>query len=440
MKVLLVDPPHLFLQGKGYARQIHPLGLGYVGASLAQEHDVRLLQPDQRAYSGDDPWGEIEAAIRAEAPDVLGLSVLTANRAAAARLATMAKEIDPAMTVVLGGVHPTLLPEDTLRDVPDADYVVRGEGEITALELLRALPDGDLYAIAGLAWRKDDGSVVLSEPRPPNRQLDKLPFPLRENLVWPDDIQPAFYQALMTIRGCPYKCLYCAIPMFNERSIRTRSPDNVADEIQVMVDQYGATYLFFHDPVYTVNRKRTLALCAELKRRGLALPHCIQTRPENVDAELLDAMKDAGLHTVFFGIESGSPQTLARMNRRMSPDRIRESVALASERGIRLGGFFMVGLPWEDEPEMRVTQDFARSLDLDMLVLSSASPFPGTELWDMVADPQLPDSIDFRTPQVNLTDMADDQYGAVFAEIRDSFDTYNRARVMRRHQAGIGSL
>ena len=147
MRVLLAAPPRLFAHGEGHTIQVQPLGLGYVGAAIAAEHDVRFLLPDTRSYTGDDPWGEIAAAIADEAPDVVGLTAVTADYPAAVRFAELAKAIDPSMCVVLGGVHATTEPVAALEGAPSVDFVVQGDGESTMLELLRRLESGGVAGV-----------------------------------------------------------------------------------------------------------------------------------------------------------------------------------------------------------------------------------------------------------------------------------------------------
>ncbi len=431
MKLLLVDPPDLFLRGHGHTRHVQPLGLAYIGAFLAPHHDVRFLLPDTRAYRGEDPWGMIATAILEEAPDVVGITAVTAQYPSARRLAEVAKEVDPTIVTVLGGTHATSLPAQALREAPCLDYLVAGEGELTMRELLAGLEQGNLRPaeVLGLVWR-DGEEIRRNPPRPSLRELDRLPFPLRDNLVWPQDIQPAFYQAMVTLRGCPYRCIYCAVPSSNDRKTRYRSATNVVDEIEQLRTRYRIPYLFFHDSVFTLNRKRTVRICEQMLERGQVVPFACQTRADRVTPELLDLMKRAGCHQIFFGIESGDVDSLKKIKKSMALETIREAVAWVKERGIRCTGFFMVGFPWENEALIRQTADFACAIDLDAISLFSATPLPGTELWDMAGGSHLPDSIDFTTPQVNLTGLGT-RYPEVFAAVKAQIDRYNLGAMQR---------
>jgi len=437
MKVLLAEPPELFLEGNGHTRQVQLLGLGYVGALLAAEHDVRFLLPDTRSYVGAEPWDEIERAIVDEAPDVVGITAVTANFQTAAVLASLVKRVDEEICVVLGGVHASTEPVAALVGAPHVDYVVRGEGERTMLELVRQIDSRGVggvrpHTIPGLYWRDEQNEIRYSEPRPRITDLDSLPFPLRDGLVWSDDIHPAFYQGLVTVRGCPYRCIYCSVPSSNERRTRYRSAANVVDEIEMLRQRYEVPGLFFHDSVFTMRRSRTIEICDTMIDRDLAMPFQCQTRADRVDPELLARMKQAGCEQIFFGIESGDSDSLKRIRKKIDLETIRDAVRMVKDVGIRCTGFFMIGFPWETSVEMNRTAEFATSLGLDAVSLFSATPLPGTELWDMVDSSLVPDSVDFRTPQLNVTTLPDNCYAALFSEIKAGLDDYNQTQMQTR--------
>lgn len=438
MKIVLVDPPQMFLQGHGQTRQVQPLGLGYIGAYLASHHDVRFLLPDTRSYNGDDPWGELDAVIEAEAADVVAFTAVTATYPSARYFAERIKQISPEIVTVLGGVHATSEPRSALLGAPAIDYVVMGEGEETLLELLAALEreragrPSNLDEVRGIFYRDAEGELCSNGGRASIADVDALPFPLRENLIWPEDIHPAFYQALITLRGCPYRCIYCAVPSSNDRKTRYRSPGNVVDEIAMLKERYDVPALFFHDSVFSLHRARTVEICQTMIERGLTVPFQIQTRTDRVDPELLELMKAAGCQQIFFGIESGDADSLKKIRKKTSLDSIREAVHHVKALGIRATGFFMVGFPWETETLIQRTADFATSIDLDAISLFSATPLPGTELWDMAGGGHMPDSIDFRTPQVNLTSMNDDAYARLFETVKARVDAYNQTMMYAR--------
>ncbi len=429
----------MFLQGQGATRQVQPLGLAYVGAAVADLAQVRFLLPDTRAYLGSDPWQELADAIAAERPDVLGLTAVTANYAAAARLAEVARQVRPGLLVVLGGVHASTEPEAALRGAPAVDLVVRGEGEQTLREILMAWQQQGLrrpqWADIPGVWYRDGDQVRAALPRPPSADLDALPLPLREGLVWQADVQPAFYQALITLRGCPYQCIYCAVPSLDSARTRYRSAANVMAEVDQLRDRYGANYLFFHDSVFTLHRRRTLELAELLAQAPRPTPFCIQARADRLDQQVLDALVKAGLHQVFFGIESGDPYSLEQIRKAMPLAVIRDAVHRVQQAGVRCSGFFMIGWPWDNEASIARSLDFAETLPLDAISLFSATPLPGTELWRLSQNRAVPSSVDFRQPQVNVTSMADGVYAQVFAAASPRVEQFNQRQMALRWTA-----
>ena len=244
-------------------------------------------------------------------------------------------------------------PLQTLRLEPALDLVVLGEGEETACELVYAAEGHGagtplaLGHIAGLAWRDDQGMARESPRRQPLADLDSLPVPLRTNLVWPDDVQPGFYQAPITSRGCPYQCIYCAAPCLDQHRVRFHSVGRVVEEIAALRRDHAVDYLFFHDSVFTLNRRRTIDLCQEVIERGLVTPFSCQTRVDHLDLELLLQLRSAGCQHILLGIESGSEESLRRMRKQVTLDTVRQAVRQVKEAGIHSTGFFMIGFPWD---------------------------------------------------------------------------------------------
>ena len=171
-----------------------------------------------------------------------------------------------------------------------------------------------------------------------------------------------------------------------------------------------------------------------MRRRNVTIPFCIQTRADRLGDDVLAAMIDVGLHQVFFGVETGTAYGLEQIKKAMPLAVIRDAIARTRAAGVRAAGFFMVGWPWEDVAAIEATIDFATELDLDTLSLFSATPLPGTELWQLAAAdgvaPPMPRTVDFRQPHVNLTRLDDDVYAAAFAAARARVDAYNQARMM----------
>lgn len=427
MRVLLADAPEAFLDSGGCARPVLPMGIASLAAAMRGEHEVTMLLPDTQRPKTTDPWREIVAAISEWRPDLIGITSVTSTFASARRLASECARAMPEVPVVMGGVHASYQP----REVASCDgvwAVVTGEGEPVLARLAQGWAlDGRAFDPASLpgVWSADgrDGGPPEIVP-----DLDALPFPERDALLWADGVHEALFQGLITMRGCPYRCTYCSVPTGPQGKTRFQSARRVVDEVAWLVERYRVPYLFFNDSVFTLSRKRTLAICDELKQRGLRIPFTIQTRADRLDEDLLDRLADVGLHQVMFGIESGDAETLERIRKDVPLEQTRQAVGWVKARGLYCAGFFIAGFPWETERHIRATAEFACSVGLDAAHLFSATPLPGTALWEMTEGRERPEQIDFRRAQLNLTGMAAAEYERVFEAARERLAAYNRSR------------
>jgi anaerobic magnesium-protoporphyrin IX monomethyl ester cyclase len=421
VRVLLIDPPDVFLDGSGETRQVEPLGLAYVASSLSTDHDVRLLLPDTRSYTGNQPWDEIATAIQAEAPEAVGISLVSSAVPSATRLIEVIRKVAPGAPVVVGGVHPTVEPAHALLST-GADFAVQGEAEVTARELFRMIEAGPaseyLAGIPGVWWR-DDSRILGPVNRASTPDVSQLPWPQRDGLVWPEDIQPGFYQSVITARGCNGRCTFCAASTI-QRGVRFRPACDVRSELGHLAETYGTRHIFFHDSVFTANARHTRAISTITGDLGLT--YDCQTRADRVEPGLLEAMATGGCGHILMGIESGDFDTLKRIKKNTSPDQVVRAVNMIRKAGIRCSGFFMTGWPWDTEASIRHMVGFATSLGLDAAFLFSVTPLPGTELWSDTSN-RVP--VDFREPEVNLTSMPDSVYTALYREAQAQFKQYN---------------
>jgi len=293
----------------------------------------------------------------------------------------------PRVIVVLGGAHPTALPEQTLLDIP-AHLVAIGEGEQTLVEVLDRLQRGD-REFAGLAGtaRRVEGDVVLAPARPPVADLDSLPLPARD-LLPPLRSQrptPASYQrlpqgVLFTSRGCPFRCSFCDTSVFGN-TFRARSPAAVCAEIDHLVRQHGAREIRFFDDDFAHDRSRALAICERLRHRRPRIPWTCLMNAHEADAELLAAMRRAGCWQVLYGIESASPPILKRLRKPLTLEQAQRAICLAREAGLSVRADFLVGTPGESLIEMRRTVDFAIHNRVDLAHFNKFMPYPGTEIY-----------------------------------------------------------
>jgi len=391
MKVLLVDVPFGEQEIGGeegdfaaVLNVIPALGLAYLAAVAEKEgHEVHIL--DCARGLG---WNAIEEEGRSFRPDVVGMTATTPTFNNAVKSARLLREIVPKALFVVGGPHPTAVPDHAVTS--DAfDFLVLGEGELTWIELLRHVQgNGPTRAddIAGLAFRRT-GQPVTTAPRGRIEDLDGLPFPARHLLPPLKAYRPtpASYRRLplahvMTSRGCPSKCNFCDRAIFGEK-YRARSAENVLAEVDEVVHKHGAKEIRFFDDTFTLNRRRLEEICRGLKRYRPRLPWTCLTKVTAVDLDMLRMMRDAGCWQVLYGLESGDDRVLSTLGKKTTVEKNRQAVLWARQAGIRVRADFIVGTPHETMETLRNTVEFAKSLPLDFAHFNKFVPFPGTEFY-----------------------------------------------------------
>ncbi len=329
-----------------------PLWLAYLQAVLKKK-GTAVKPIDQQA-------GQSIATIET---DWAGLSVCTPT---AQKAFTLGDELrSQGIKVMMGGPHAAIFPEECLRH---ADKVIVGEGERSVLEIF------------------DSKKKILKSELIKN--LDTLPFPDWHGLPlqkYKAVTRKHCYLSVMTSRGCPFSCIYCFKGIFG-RLYRKRSPANVLDEIQYLIDEYGTEEIGFVDDNFTLDKGRVEEICKGMIERRFNIswncPNGI--RVDTVDKRLLELMHNAGCYQLSFGIESGNQAVLDKIGKTISLQQVKNAVRWAKETGIETIGFFMIALPFDDRETMQQTIDFAKELDLDLIQFTVTTPYPGTPLYDIV--------------------------------------------------------
>ncbi|MFC1951691.1 B12-binding domain-containing radical SAM protein [Chloroflexota bacterium] len=379
-KVALINPT----QSSGYSQP--PMGLALIAAVLEREgYQVALLEANALKLQPEDLVPLVTGV------DVVGLTAMTPTINTAMAIAHHLKKAYPDLPIILGGAHATLLPEETLIAAPEIDILVRGEGEVTIIELLQALEyERPLSEILGISYRKDD-EVVSNHARPKKVDLDSLPFVAYHMLPWrkykphPPHGRALPFAAIITSRGCPYGCSYCSKPIFGNK-FRGQSPERVVEEVAYYKSRFGIKELAFYDDVFTLDRRRAYAIADEIMKRGLKIHWTCETRVNLVDKELLRHFKQAGCYSIAYGIESGSQEILNTLDKDITLDQVEEAVHISQEAGLQTIGYFMIGSPGESPETIRQTIQFAKKLKLDFAQFSITTPFPGTKLYDLYLD------------------------------------------------------
>lgn len=380
MKIVLVRPK--------YKSHIitPPLGIGYLSSYL-KKNKIKVVLID--ALKENLSLKETLDRILQEKPDAVGITCLTAFYIETVKLSRMLKK--KGVKVIIGGVHPTFLPYQTLKD-SKADYIVCGEGEKALLKLLKS--KFKKVSIQGVYSQKDIKKlkkVIFPLKAEAFLDLNKLPFPDWEQMdpnLYPKAPHGAIAKnfpigIVMTTRGCPYMCAFCASQKFYDRKIRFRNTKNVIDEIKYLIKNFGIKEVHFEDDNLTLKRDHVESLCRAIIRNRLniswACPNGI--RADRVDEKLLRLMKKAGCYFVAFGIESANPQILKNIHKLETIDTIRKAIKIANKVGIQTQGFFIFGLPGETKETIRESIDFAKSSKLARAQFMILDIIPGSELW-----------------------------------------------------------
>ncbi len=385
MKILLIAPNYLKVYS--YVSEeatmiLPPLGLAYIAGYLRDKGvNVQVLDFAASRYNNKQ---ERQAILDSNA-DLVAIAATTNTATEAYNLAKMAKEILNAK-VAIGGPHPTMVPERTLKECKEIDYCIISEAEETALELAQGKPDED---ILGLAYR-DNNEIHVNASRALIQDLDSLPFPARDLLpldkYWTPGVRRYPFATIMTSRGCPYSCTFCSNFRTQGKQFRFRSPENVLEEIDELVNKYGVKEINIIDDNFTFLPDRVKEICDLLIERNydLELKTGNGIRSDRVNLNMLKHMKKAGFYLVAFGIESGNPEILKKMRKGETKEQIRESVKWAKQAGLLTEGFFMFGNEGEGEKEMRDTIEFAKELDLSIAQFQVYTPVPGSPYYEKI--------------------------------------------------------
>ncbi|KKR33234.1 MAG: protein involved in methylthiolation of isopentenylated A37 derivatives in tRNA [Candidatus Gottesmanbacteria bacterium GW2011_GWC2_39_8] len=321
-------------------------------------------------------WKEVREVIKDVKPDFIGIKMYTGTFKSAQNVAEIAKELNPEIKIIAGGTHPTLDPIGTMK-TGVYDYVVRGEGEYTVLELMNGI---DAYQIKGITFKNREGENVNNADRGFIENLDSLPFPQRDNYYSGNDCIDV--GSIITSRGCPFQCTYCASPQIWDKKTRYRGVDNVLEELEYMTNSKGVSLIRFQDDTFTLNKKRAMEILDGILSKGLNIKWVCDTRVDKLDKEVLQIMKKSGCIRVKIGVESGSDEILKRVKKGISLEQIRNAVKLIKEIAIPLTAYFMIGFPGETDDDVRKTIQFAEEINADYNSLSVIAPYFGTQVYN----------------------------------------------------------
>jgi len=377
MKIVLIQPR----AGKYNPAYIHePLNLGYL-ASYLKKNGFSETSIVVSAF-----WEDDETILGfCEGADVVGFTANSPMMGHALPLVKKLKERNPGVKTVFGGAHPTIETCETLQH-PAVDYVIRGEGEQTLLQLIISL-DASLPPenIPGLSFKDGGGSVIHNAERDLVVDLDTLPFPDRDLFDQRRFLEIGYNRYgdrgawVLSSRGCPFLCTYCASHKVWTRRWRERSAANIIREIAHLKREYGVDRINFADDTFTISQKRIREFCTGMIADKMEIAWACNARVDTVDRELFALMKRAGCVEVWMGVESGSPKILKEIKKGATTRQITEAFRGAKEAGLKRRGYFMVGSESESFATIKETEALIETIAPDSLAFSILTPYPGSE-------------------------------------------------------------
>lgn len=382
--VLLISPPN----SRFYHKNIYqvpensspPLGLCSIATVLNQNGIKVHLEDFQAAEKSSD---QIIPLIEKHKPKTVGISATTTSFFQAKRIAETVRKYYPEITLIVGGIHASAMPEETMNMAP-FDIVVRGEGEITMLELARisSFNDKNLELVQGISYRTSSGAIRHNPNRPYIDNLDDLSAPDKRMI----DLH-RYYQkgAIMTGRGCPNSCIFCSCGAFCGAKYRARSVSHIIDEIKESIKHFGISEFEIHDDTFTISKSRVVSFCKEVLAERLDITWGCQSRVSTIDEELAKLMFGAGCRSIQFGVESGNQKILNSIKKGITLDQVELAVKSAHRAGIpNIICTFMIGHPDDTRDTIQDTVNFALHLhDIGGTItpFTVLTPLPGTDVY-----------------------------------------------------------
>ena len=370
MKILLIYPYCLEARVHEEEVAVPPLGIFYVGAMLKEnKYDVEILN-----WHGINRTPHlIHQTLVEKKPDVIGFSILHANRWGGIEIARIARKINPEVKIVFGGIGSTFLCEHLLTHFREVDFAVVGEGEKPFLQLVKRMETGDydrLEDIRGIAFRKDS-SVLNTGSVEAIQDLDEIPNPAKYFA----------YQHVAATRGCPGKCTFCGSPQFWGTRVRFHSPEYFVEQLELQYRK-GITFFYFSDDTFTIKKDHVIRICKRIIEKDLKITWVAISRVNYVDEEILYWMRKAGCTQISYGVESGSEKIRNQvLNKKITTDQIKKAFDLTTRYGILARAYFIYGSPGESWDTIGETLDLMRAIRPLSVIFYILDLFPGTALY-----------------------------------------------------------
>lgn len=341
---------------------IYPLGLAYLGSVLEKKgYSVKVYDFFNQIW--EDSRKKIEEIIKEETPEVIGISSITMNRISAFKLVKLIKKVNSKIKILMGGVHPTIMYKQILENFP-VDFISCGESEKTIVELVDFIKKGkklgEFKKIDGIAFRIKN-KVIRTKDRPFIKNLDKIPFPKHE--YFKDKITRTNKAYMMTSRGCPFGCLFCSTSDYWGRRWRSRSVKNIIKELKFLIKKFpNLKEIFFVDDEFTLDQQRVINLCKEIINEKINIKWDCSTRVSSVSKELAYWMKKANCTHVSLGVESGAPELIERINKKITNEQVEESLKIFYNVGISTSIYLITGIPGENSKTVKKTINLIKKI------------------------------------------------------------------------------
>ncbi len=375
-KVALVTPP--VTEKVAHHPLFPPLGLAYMAAVLEQVNvEVKIIDSPVLNFNHQNLKSELEAF----QPTIVGVGSMTPTIESALKCVQISKEAAPTSQVIMGGPHATFADAEILANEKAVDVIVRGEGEETILELAKQSP---LSEIRGISFRR--GKEIIQTPtRPFIQDLDALPRPAYKYLPMEKyNITGRNLLPIISSRGCPFGCPFCVASQMFGQQFRARSPKNVLDEMEWLRCEYGAEGIAFQDDTLTFSKQRAIAICDGIIERKIDLHWGCGTRADVVTREVMAKMAKAHCDETMFGVESGCQCMRDVLKKKVTTEQCENAIKWTKEAGIFVTVSVILGYPGETKETLQETLDFVRKVEPDDVWLCHATPYPGTQLRDIV--------------------------------------------------------
>lgn len=336
-------------------------------------------------------WEDFSDALKSFNPDCLIVSTTNASVLKDLKACDLAKSVNPAILTLMKGALFYQLPLEVLKmkEFCNLDIALRIEPDTLLKPLIHGI--ANLKEVKSIFYQ-ENGEWFATGLCPFLSDLDTLPLPDRsiirnELYIRPDTGKPM--TIIQTSRGCPFQCLYCLTPRMSGNTVRHRSAANIVAEIEECVSKYGIFDFFLRADTFTINKSLTLELCRLILEKKLKIQWVANSRTNTLDEEMIAEMKKAGCNLIAFGFEVGTNEAKERIRKGATVEQDVKARDLCKKYGIPVFGFFMMGFPWETRDDIKKTVDYMFSLNCEFIELHLATPFIGTELYNIALEEEL---------------------------------------------------